>query len=425
MDSVEWLIGLAVVAMVTAGVAAAGSRRRQRRVVGGETVRCHTTLALGDERPPWWRGGRGGWLHLSPGRAEWRSALGRRHLDLSGARVHAVSGSAGTYGAAGDTDLRLTLPDGGLVRLDLKRRDAVTVAAALSTRTPPSRSPVPPRRRRWPVIALALCGAWLLTWALTGTIVDRDWTFVLALVGTPLGIAGLTGLAYDHGDRRTPRRSLRAPERPLEPELPAPDEFRFEALAPYAAREARPYVWLDPHRPDGIRLHPGGREVLDRLGLPFGLLIFVVALTRPTDVTGGRAIVTLGAALLLGVWALQRVLALFPAHRALRVLAGQPGEAVSGLVVARPDGEPVLLLSGADRRQVPLRRPLPAAALDFTGPLRLRSHGRLFTFEDVPGVALFPDGPVTPLPDDELTTLVDSAGALRREGKRVAAGYRV
>ncbi|WP_035858090.1 hypothetical protein [Cryptosporangium arvum] len=424
MDGAGWLIGLVVFAVVSAGVTAVGTQRRQRRVVGGETVRCRTTLVVGEERPPWWRGLRAGWLHFSPGRAEWRSAFGRTHADLSGARVHAVSGTAGTYGAVGDTDLRLTLANGGRVRLDLKRRDAVTLTGALSARAPRG-NPAPPARRRWPVIALALCGAWLLTWALDGPTVDRDWTVVLALAGTPLGIAGLAGLAFDHGDRRTPHRTLPVPARPLEPELPPLIEPRFDDLAPYAAREARPYVWLDPRRPDGIRLRPGRPEVLDRLGAPAAVMILVVSVLRPTSVTSVAAMLTLGAALLLGVWALQRVVTLFPAHRTLRALADQPGEAVSGLVTADPDGAPVLLLSGRDRCRVPLRCPLPAAALDFTGPLRLRSHDRLFTFDDVPGVALLPDGPITALSADELTTFFDSAGALRRDGRRAAAGYRV
>ncbi|MFG1926497.1 hypothetical protein [Cryptosporangium sp. NPDC048952] len=132
-----------------------GTHRRQRQVVHGKTVRWRTELHLGDDGRT-----RVGWLHVSPGRAVWRSMFGRTRVDLSGARVRAVSGTVVDDETVGDTDLRLTLPDGGRVRLGLKRADAVTLLAALAAWAPAA-EPAPPAWRRWPVVVLVACGTWL------------------------------------------------------------------------------------------------------------------------------------------------------------------------------------------------------------------------------------------------------------------------
>ncbi|WP_109775823.1 hypothetical protein [Quadrisphaera granulorum] len=180
-----WIIvgGLAASLLVVV-VRARGAHRRRARLAAGDGVSCRARLGTATGRL------QRGRLHLTPDGISWTGS--GRHVPLAGVRVLAVSEPPPRGAQQDDALVQLRHPDGHDLRLALHAADAALLverllitgtsatgpAAQVTTTGAPSTAPLgPPRRRRWPLVLLALAALWLLGWAylvLGGRTVSAD-----------------------------------------------------------------------------------------------------------------------------------------------------------------------------------------------------------------------------------------------------------
>ena len=165
----HFLVQTAAVVVLSVVVALVRSRRADRRratVQAGDAATCRARLGVGTAPLT------AGRLSLSPWQVVWTARSGDERADLAGAVVLSVAAAEGAgVEAAEDVVLRLGLPDGKTVRVQLYRDDAATLQRVLSRldAAPAAAAWSPPprvhRRPWWAVCCVTVAGLWVLSWA--------------------------------------------------------------------------------------------------------------------------------------------------------------------------------------------------------------------------------------------------------------------
>jgi hypothetical protein len=154
---VEYVIqalGVLVVTMVITALKHHWARRRRTQVLAGVGAEVHAALVTENGRA------RRGHLALSPGNLRWRARRGGEQLDLKKAVVLHTWTATGWRAHPDEAMVRVALPAGRTVQLQLFEGDATTLAEVLEMDVQglpvvPA-PPVPPRWNTWAIVSVCV-----------------------------------------------------------------------------------------------------------------------------------------------------------------------------------------------------------------------------------------------------------------------------